>query len=314
MIGVAEIKGNSIISSQYFLRDLDEEIAILKGYFSHLDEDSVHVTFNGKTFDPIRGFFNSLIISSGSTVCTIYFSTLTAYALVAYNWKLRNPFFTFILCVMMIPAQITSIGFYQFMYKIHMTNNFLALILPAIAAPQCVFFMRQFMLASLPLELLDSARIDGSREFNTFNRISLPIMKPAMATQGIFSFVFSWNQLFLPGEQKVSESLLKQYNADISTTANLVPVDFRQGAMSFVWSADKTTALIENADITYVSSKHGTTKLSWNYSDFQSIKSSTLRRPPPKRRKCFSWYSTSAGSLTTATGRHAPPLATNTRR
>ena len=154
--------------------------------------------FNGKTFDPIRGFFNSLIISSGSTICTIYFSTLTAYALVAYDWRLRNPFFTFILCVMMIPAQITSIGFYQCMYKIHMTNNFLSLILPAIAAPQCVFFMRQFMLASLPLELLDSARIDGSREFHTFNHISLPIMKPAMATQGIFSFVFSWNQLFLP--------------------------------------------------------------------------------------------------------------------
>lgn len=154
--------------------------------------------FNGKTFNPVRGFFNSLIISSGSTICTIYFSTLTAYALVAYDWRLRNPFFTFILCVMMIPAQITSIGFYQFMYKIHLTNNFLALILPAIAAPQCVFFMRQFMLASLPLELLDSARIDDSREFHTFNTISLPIMKPAMATQGIFSFVFSWNQLFLP--------------------------------------------------------------------------------------------------------------------
>ena len=154
--------------------------------------------FNGKNFNPIRGFINSVIISSGSTICTIYFSTLTAYALVAYNWKLRNPFFTFILCVMMIPAQITSIGFYQFMYKIHMTNNFLALILPAIAAPSCVFFMRQFMLATFPLELLDSARIDGSKEFNTFNRISLPIMKPAMATQGIFSFVGSWNQLFLP--------------------------------------------------------------------------------------------------------------------
>ena len=154
--------------------------------------------FNGKTFNPVRGFFNSLIISSGATVCTIYFSTLTAYALVAYNWKLRQPFFTFILCVMMIPAQITSIGFYQFMYKIHMTNNFLALILPAIAAPSCVFFMRQYMLATFPLELLDSARIDGSKEFHTFNRISLPIMKPAMATQAIFTFVFNWNQLFLP--------------------------------------------------------------------------------------------------------------------
>ncbi len=154
--------------------------------------------FNGKTFDPLRGFINSVIISSGSTICTIYFSTLTAYALVAYDWKLRNAFFTFILCVMMIPAQITAIGFYQFMYKIHMTNNFLALILPQIAAPSCVFFMRQFMLATFPLELLDSARIDGSKEFHTFNRISLPIMKPAMATQGIFSFVASWNQLFMP--------------------------------------------------------------------------------------------------------------------
>ena len=154
--------------------------------------------FDGKTFNVFRGFLNSFIISAGTTICTIYFSTLTAYALVAYNWKLRNPFFTFILCVMMIPAQITSIGFYQFMYKIGMTNNFLALILPSIAAPSCVFFKRQFMMASFPLELLDSARIDGSKEFFTFNVIALPIMKPAMATQAIFTFVSSWNQIFLP--------------------------------------------------------------------------------------------------------------------
>ena len=103
-----------------------------------------------------------------------------------------------ILCVMMIPNQVTSIGFYQFMYKIHLTNNFLPLILPGIAAPATVFFMRQFMLASLPLELLDSARIDGSKEFYTFNKIVLPIMKPAMATQAIFTFVAKWNELFLP--------------------------------------------------------------------------------------------------------------------
>lgn len=152
----------------------------------------------GKTFDPMRGFMNSVIISVGATACTVYFSTLTAYALVAYRWKGRNAFFTIILCVMMIPAQVTSIGFYQFMYQIKMTNNFLALILPAIAAPATVFFMRQFMLASLPLELLDSARIDGSGEFHTFNQIALPIMKPAIATQAIFCFVSSWNNLFLP--------------------------------------------------------------------------------------------------------------------
>ena len=80
-----------------------------------------------------------------------------------------------------------------------------------------------------------------------------------------------WNQLFLPGQQKVSESLLKQYNADITTTANFVPIDFKQGAMTFVWNADKTTGLIENADITYVSTKHGTTQLTWTYDNFQSF-------------------------------------------
>ncbi|MEX1307099.1 MAG: carbohydrate ABC transporter permease [Eubacteriales bacterium] len=152
----------------------------------------------GKTFDPITGLANSMIISLGATACTIYFSALTAYALIAYNWKLRNAFFTLIMAVMMIPAQITIIGFYKFMYQIGMTNNFLALILPAIAAPPAVFFMRQFMVAALPMELLEAARIDGSSEFFTFNRIVIPIMMPALATQAIFTFVFNWNNLFLP--------------------------------------------------------------------------------------------------------------------
>ena len=154
--------------------------------------------FSGKSFDPWRGFLNSLIVAVGATVLTVYFSTLTAYALVAYRWKLREPFFAFILAVMMIPGIVTSIGMYQFMYRIHLTNNLLALILPAAYAPAAVFFFRQFMLASLPLELLDSARIDGSKEFYTFNHIAMPIMKPAMATQGIFSFVGTWNSLFMP--------------------------------------------------------------------------------------------------------------------
>lgn len=152
----------------------------------------------GKSFNPFRGFINSLIISVGVTICTVYFSTLTAYALTAYNWKLRQPFFTFIMAILMIPTQLVNIGFYQFMYKIHMTNSFLPLILPAIAAPSCVFFMRQFMIPSLHLDLLNAARIDGAKEFYIFNKIVLPIMKPAIATQAIFAFVSSWNNLFLP--------------------------------------------------------------------------------------------------------------------
>lgn len=150
------------------------------------------------TFDPLLGFRNSLIVSIGSTACNIYFSTMTAFALVAYDWKLRKPFFTVIMAVLMIPAQVSSIGFYTFMYKIHWTNSFWPLILPAIAAPTTLFFMRQYMIPSLPMEILQSARIDGAGEFRIFNQIVLPMMKPAMATQAIFSFVTSWNQLFMP--------------------------------------------------------------------------------------------------------------------
>jgi len=151
-----------------------------------------------KSFDPLQGFMNSFIISGSATLLTVYFSSLTAYGLVAYSWKLRQPFFTFIMAVMLIPAQASSIGFYQFMYKIHWTNNLLPLILPAIAAPAVVFFMRQYLLGTLSLEIVEAARVDGSGEFKTFNRIILPLMMPAIATQAIFAFVANWNNLFMP--------------------------------------------------------------------------------------------------------------------
>lgn len=153
---------------------------------------------SGKSFNASTGFFNSMIISAGATLCAVYFSSLTAYALVAYSWKMRQPFFTFIMAVLMIPAQVSSIGFYQFMYQVHLTNSFIPLILPAIASPAMVFFMRQYLMGSLSLEIVDSARIDGSGELYTFNTIVMPIMKPAVATQAIFTFVMSWNNLFLP--------------------------------------------------------------------------------------------------------------------
>lgn len=152
----------------------------------------------GKSFNPIVGFTNSIIISVGSTALAVYFSTLTAYALVVYDWKFKKPFFSFIMAIMMIPAQVTMIGFYQMVYKIGMTNNLSMLILPSIAAPSMVFFMRQYMYPALSMEIIQSARIDGAGEFRIFNSIALPIMKPAIATQAIFTFVSSWNNLFTP--------------------------------------------------------------------------------------------------------------------
>lgn len=150
------------------------------------------------SFNAFIGFRNSLIISTGATALAVYFSTLTAYAIVVYQWKLKRAFFTFIMAVMMIPAQVVTIGFYQMVYKVGLTNTFWPLILPSIAAPAMVFFMKQYMEPAFSLEIVQSARIDGAGEFYTFNKIALPIMKPAMATQAIFTFVSSWNNLFLP--------------------------------------------------------------------------------------------------------------------
>ncbi len=178
--GTYEIQSNaiSLIPSKYLL--------------------SNYKVFEGKSFNAIVGFRNSMIISTCATALNVYFSSLTAYALVAYNWKFRNAFFTFIMVVMMIPGQLTSIGFYQLMYRIGWTNSFLPLIIPSIAAPATVFLMRQYLMGSLSLDIVNSGRIDGAGEFHIFNRIILPIMKPIVATQAIFSFVGSWNSYFMP--------------------------------------------------------------------------------------------------------------------
>jgi multiple sugar transport system permease protein len=103
-----------------------------------------------------------------------------------------------ILIVMMLPASLSFIGFYKFMAGIRLLDNFLPLILPAIASAGVVLFLRQYMSSVLSVELVDAARIDGANEFLIFNRIILPVITPAVAAQAIFSFVGSWNNFFTP--------------------------------------------------------------------------------------------------------------------
>lgn len=141
---------------------------------------------------------NSCIIAGFSTVLTVYFSTATAYGVTVYKFKGVNFAWAFIMAIMMIPVQVSSIGFFRFMYSLGFSNSFIPLIIPAIASPSTVFFMRQYMQSALPLEIVDAARIDGSGEFRTFNTIAVPLMKPAVATQAIFAFIASWNNFYTP--------------------------------------------------------------------------------------------------------------------
>ena len=146
----------------------------------------------------IIGFINSMIVAVCSTLVNVYFSALTAHAITSYKWKLRKVFSNFILALMMIPTIVATGGFIQLAYKFNLTNSLSLLILPAIATPISVVFMRLYLEATFPQAIMDSARIDGASEFRIFNQIVLPIMKPAIATQAIFAFVNSWNDLQLP--------------------------------------------------------------------------------------------------------------------
>jgi len=154
--------------------------------------------WNDASINIPRGMLNSFFIAACSAILTTYFSALTAYGIHVYNFKLKKVAFFFILAVMMIPPQVSAVGYIQLMYKLKLTNNYLPLILPSIAAPVVFFYMKQYLESVLSLEMVEAARVDGSGEFRTFNQIVLPIMKPAIAVQMIFSFVTSWNNYFIP--------------------------------------------------------------------------------------------------------------------
>ena len=154
--------------------------------------------FHSSNLPILSGLFNSFFIAACTAALCTYFSTMTAFAIHAYDFKLKKFMFTFILAVMMIPTQVTALGFLNLIRKMGLNDSFIPLIVPAVASPIVFFYMKQSMEATLPMELLESARIDGAGEFRIFNTIALPLMKPAIAVQAIFAFVTSWNNYFTP--------------------------------------------------------------------------------------------------------------------
>lgn len=171
--------GFRLLPSNYFLKNLKN-------------------AWTDASIDIPRGMLNSFIMASCTAVLSTYFSALTAYGIHAYDFKLKKAAFTFIMAVMVIPNQVSAVGFYQMCLKLGWTNNYLPLILPGIAAPVVFFYMKQYMESVLPMEIVDAARVDGSGELRTFNTIILPMLKPALAVQLIFTFVESWNNYFIP--------------------------------------------------------------------------------------------------------------------
>ena len=146
----------------------------------------------------LHGIYNSFFIAGSNAVLSTYFSSLTAYAIHAYDFRFKRAIHLFIMLIMMVPVQVSTLGFIDLMGKMDLMDSFIPLIIPSVAAPVVYFFMKQYLESTLPLDIVEAARIDGSGEFNTFNKLVIPIMKPAIAVQAIFTFVNSWNNYFVP--------------------------------------------------------------------------------------------------------------------
>lgn len=184
-----------IINSTRSHPDIQKGFSLLPGKSLIINLKNV---FSNEELPVLRGILNSLIVSVGAATLATYFSAMTAFGIHAYTFKLKKFLFAFILMIMLIPNQVSALGFVKLVKAIGLNDSLIPLILPTIASPIVFFFMKQYMESALPLEIIEAARIDGSNDFHTFNKIVFPIMKPAIAVQAIFTFVGAWNNYFVP--------------------------------------------------------------------------------------------------------------------
>ena len=159
---------------------------------------NLHNALTDANIPVVSGILNSLTVSAMSALLAVYFSGLTAYGIHAYSFRLKNLALTFILLIMSMPTQVSAVGFVSLVTGMGLDDSLIPLFLPKIAAPTVFYFIIQYMKGNLPMEIVEAARVDGSGEFFTFNRIVLPMLKPAVSVQLIFTFVESWNNYFLP--------------------------------------------------------------------------------------------------------------------
>lgn len=174
-----------------------------------------------------RGFGNSLLLAVCNTVLSCYFSALTAYGLAFYKFRGNKLIFAVMLVFMMVPAQLSMLGFYDLCNKMHLIDSYWPLILPSIASPSTVFFLRQYILSVMPRSVLEAPRIDGAGELRIFHKIALPIMAPGIATMAIGAFIGSWNNYLLPmmiintPEKRTLPVMVAELNAVRDITTNL---------------------------------------------------------------------------------------------
>jgi multiple sugar transport system permease protein len=168
-------------------------------WFSHFDLVA-NVSRVFSTEDGAYGtwIMNSLIYSVGGATVSTLVSVMAGYALAKYRFRGRDGIFSVILAAVLIPAPMFALPLFLMMARLHLTNNYLSVLLPSFVSPFGVYLSRVYAAASVPDELLEAARLDGAGEARVFARIALPVMAPALVTIFLFQFVGIWNNYLLP--------------------------------------------------------------------------------------------------------------------
>jgi multiple sugar transport system permease protein len=162
---------------------------------SRLAPENVRTALDGVAGISVWRFFgNSLIVSVGAVLGNLVSCALAAYAFARLRFRLRGPLFAFTLLTIMLPYHVVLIPQYTIFQTLHLVGSFVPLILPKLLATDAffVFLMVQFI-RGLPRELDEAAEIDGCGPVRTFRHVILPLLRPALVTTAIFTFIWTWN-------------------------------------------------------------------------------------------------------------------------
>ncbi|MGR5248106.1 carbohydrate ABC transporter permease [Vibrio aestuarianus] len=145
-----------------------------------------------------QAMFNSIYIAFFGTTISLLFCSMGGYAFAVFKFKGKNALFGMLVASMMIPPVLSLIPYFMIVKFLGLMDNHMAVWLPFTTTPFGIFLMRQHVMASIPKELLEAAKLDGAGEFRTYWSVVLPLMKPALATLAIVQFVFFWNSFMNP--------------------------------------------------------------------------------------------------------------------
>ncbi|MFG2869393.1 carbohydrate ABC transporter permease [Streptomyces sp. NPDC048338] len=157
-----------------------------------------NLTFAWNQVDMGEALVNTTVVASLVAVSTVLFSTLAGFAFAKLPFKGRGALLALVVATMTIPPQLSVIPLYQIITDLGWVDQLQSVVLPSLVAAFGVFFMRQFLIEALPVELVEAARMDGAHSLRIIWHVVFPVARPAMAVLGMLVFVQAWNDFFWP--------------------------------------------------------------------------------------------------------------------